>query len=160
MLRTNRPRPPLGIEPWLLYPLLLVAYLMGIYWLSSLPDLGVRRNPVIRLVSNLFHIPLFAGLAFCLLRALSWREGSQQVTWRLLGLTFLVTAVLAALDEWHQSFVAGRQSNMKDFLLDLLGSGGMLLILRVRARRRARDAAPPGDRPGSCLHPARSATGQ
>jgi VanZ family protein len=173
MLRSNRPRPPIGIEPWLLYSLLLVAYLVGIYWLSSLPGLGVGRNPVIRLVLNLFHIPLFAGLAFCFFRALSWREGRQQVTWRLLGLTFLVTGALAGLDEWHQSFVPGRQSNMKDFLLDLLGIGGMLLILRLRARRQARpphlpedrhtdagDAEPPGDRPDSCLYPARSATGQ
>ena len=153
--------------------LLTLAYVVGIYWLSSLPDLGVRHNPVIRLVSNLFHIPLFAGLAFCLLQALSGREGRQQVTWRLLGLTFLVTTILAALDEWHQSFVPGRQSNMKDFLLDLLGIGGMLLILRLRARRRARpphlrearppdagDAAPSSDRPDSCLDPARSAPGR
>jgi len=133
MRRTNVPRPPMGIESWLRYALLLVVYLVGIYWLSSFPDLGFRRNPIIGLASNLFHIPLFAGLAFCLLRALSGTEGRQQVTWRLLVLTFVVTAVLAALDEWHQSFVPGRQSTMKDFLLDLIGSGAMLLIVRLRA---------------------------
>lgn len=169
MLKTNRPRPPIGVESWLRNVLLLIAYLLGLYWLSSIPDLGMRRNPVIGVAANLFHIPLFAGLAFFLLRTLSGREGVQQATWRMLGLTLLVTGTLAALDEWHQSFVPGRQANMKDFLLDLVGIGGMLLILRLRASRRARplhlredrppdtgDTAPPGDRPNSSLHLARS----
>ena len=166
MSETNAFRSSNGIRLHRRYGLLTLAYVVSIYWLSSLPDLGVRRDPVIRLVSNLFHIPLFAGLAFCLLQALSGREGKQQVTWRLLGLTFLVTTILAALDEWHQSIVPGRHSNMKDFLLDLSGIGGMLLILRLIARRRTRpphlredrpsdagDTAPSGDRPDSCLHP-------
>ena len=131
MLRTTRHRPSIGIEPSLLYALLFAACLVGIYWLSSLPDLGVRRDQLIRLVSNLFHIPLFAGLAFCLLQALSGREGKQQVTWGLLGLTFLVTAILAALDEWHQSFVPGRDASSGDFCLDLVGIGMTLLIARL-----------------------------
>src|SRR2546426_519589 len=101
MSETNAFRSSNGIRLHRRYGLLTLAYVVSIYWLSSLPDLGVRRDPVIRLVSNLFHIPLFAGLAFCLLQALSGREGKQQVTWRLLGLTFLVTTILAALDEWH-----------------------------------------------------------
>src|SRR2546430_9291338 len=133
MRRTNVPRPPMGIESWLRYALLFVVYLVGIYWLSSFPDLGFRRNPIIGLASNLFHIPLFAGLAFCLLRALSGSEARQQVTWRLLVLTFVVTAVLGALDEWIQSFLQGRQSTVKDFLLDLFGMGRMLLMVNSSA---------------------------
>lgn len=169
MLGTKERRPPIGIELKLRYALLLVAYLVGIYLLSSLPDMkilaGVTRiselvgiqwlsplpdagvgsggpvfsnpgvrggNAVVRHTLNLSHIPLFAGLAFCLLRALSGGDGRRQVTWGLLGLTFLATAVLAVLDEWHQSFVPGRSPRVKDFFLDLLGSGGMLLFLRFR----------------------------
>lgn len=112
---------------------LTVAWMGAIYWLSSRPDLGTTGSgPVEQIASNLAHIPLFAGLAFSWFKALSAR---QEASWWRYGLTFLGTGAYAALDEWHQSFVPGRQASVGDVLVDLAGIGGMLLILRVQALR-------------------------
>jgi hypothetical protein len=109
-------------SPYLLLPL---VYAGGIYWLSSLPPLGIDGVD-----TNLLHIPLYAGLAFCLLKALSETLPRPMLPWRLSGFIFVVAAAYAALDEWHQSFVPGRDASSGDFFLDLAGIGLMLLLAR------------------------------
>jgi VanZ family protein len=117
------------------YGFLTVGWMSAIYWLSSRPDLSTTGSePVVQIASNLAHVPLFAGLAFCWFKTLSAR---QEVSWWRYGLTFLGTGAYAALDEWHQSFVPGRQASAGDVLMDLAGICGMLLILRVQALRGA-----------------------
>jgi VanZ family protein len=128
------------------YSLLAMAYLLTIYWLSSRPDLGTHEStPLAQLVMNLGHIPLFAGLAFCALKSLS-QMGERW--WARYALVFSTCAACGALDEWHQSFVPGRDASMGDFLLDLAGIGGMLLLLRLHSvwkeRCEARDAVARG----------------
>lgn len=128
--RTGRPGHQLDPR----YGLLTLAYMAGIYGLSYLPGLGVRAgDPLVQVASNLFHIPLYAGLAFCLLRAIS---GGQASSWGLDGLTLLGAGAYALLDEWHQSFVPGRYASVGDILLNLVGIVGMLLLLRLGAFRR------------------------
>ena len=122
------------------YGLLTVAYVAAIYWLSSRPDLGpVRHGPLLRLLMNLGHAPIFAGLAFCVVKALR-RVGES---WARYALAFAVCGVCAALDEWHQSFVPGRTASISDFILDLAGIFGMLLILQLRVRCKPVWATPP-----------------
>lgn len=136
--------PGITLHPW--YGLLTVAYMGALYWQSSLPGFDVGRDdPVVQLASNLLHIPLFAGLTYCFAGAISGGKGRQGLPWRLLGLTFLGTGAYAALDEWHQSFVPGRHATVSDFVLDLVGIGGMLVMLRLgtpldRARGAARNS--------------------
>lgn len=110
-------------SPYLFLPL---VYAGGIYWLSSLPPIGIKGVD-----TNLFHVPLYAGLAFCLLKALSETLPQQALQRRLSGLIFVVAAAYAALDEWHQSFVPGRDASSGDFFLDLVGIGLMLLLARL-----------------------------
>ena len=115
------------------YGFLTVAWMGAIYWLSSRPDLSTTgSDPVVQAASNLAHMPLFAGLAFSWFKTLS---AGQEVSWWRYGPTFLGTGAYAALDEWHQSFVPGRQASVGDVLIDLAGICGMLLILRVQALR-------------------------
>jgi VanZ family protein len=118
------------------YSLFTVAYVVGIYWLSSIPDLGAQTQPPLTLlVLNLGHAPLFAGLAFCVLKSVST---SGEVRWAPYVQAFAVCGACGALDEWHQCFVPGRYCSMGDFLVDLVGIGGMLFVLRFHARRRER----------------------
>lgn len=124
---------PMGNQPplELRYSLLTLSAAVAIYVLSSLPDLGAaRREPLVVLASNLSHTPTFGVLAFLLLKTIS---GTRPVSWEACGLALLGCGLYAAVDEWHQSFVPGRHSSVGDFLLDLAGIGGMLLILRLRA---------------------------
>ena len=108
------------------YLLLALVYMGGIYWLSSLSDIVAKGG----VDTNLLHIPLYAGLAFCLLNAMSATRPRQAIPLRLHGFAFVVAASCAALDEWHQSFVPGRNASTGDFSLDLLGIGLMLFLAR------------------------------
>ena len=65
---------------------------------------------------------------------------------RALGGWFIVAAY-AALDEFHQSFVASRTASPWDALLDSAGAAvGMLVIyVRTRLRPSRRSAVPSGD---------------
>jgi VanZ family protein len=115
------------------YGLMTLAWLASIYWLSSRVDLGTGDSqPLVALASNLLHMPLFAALAFCLLKTLS---AGQEFSWRLCAVVFLIAAGYAALDEWHQSFVAGRFASVADFLLDVTGIVGVILVQGFRAGR-------------------------
>jgi hypothetical protein len=115
------------------YGLPTAAVLTAIFWSSSRPDLGSSEsNGWVLLASNLFHAPLFAGLAFCWVRALA---RGQQPTPSVYNAAFVASAACAILDEWHQSFVPGRDASAGDLFLDFAGISGMLLILHVRNRR-------------------------
>lgn len=129
----------MGIELRPRYGLLTLAYMLGIYWLSSLPRPGAEGNDLsVQLAFNVLHIPLYAGLTFCLLRTV-WRgRGRRGIAWGPSGLTFLVAGVYAVLDEWHQSFVPGRSASVGDFLLDLLGIGSILVVRRPPGAARDR----------------------
>lgn len=121
------------------YSLLTVAYLATIYWLSAIPDLSTReQDPLVLLVLNLGHAPLFAGLAFCVLKSI---VGAPDMSSAPYALAFVASAACAALDEWHQSLVPGRHCSMGDFLVDLAGIGGMLLFLCLHALRKERRPA-------------------
>jgi VanZ family protein len=114
------------------YGLLSLAYMAVIYSLSLVPDVGSKdQDAVVGLAASLLHIPGYAGLTFCVRQALA--EGDARLRRSVLSvLVFLAAAACAALDEWHQSFVPGRTASMGDFLLDIAGSGAMLLFLRIR----------------------------
>jgi len=120
------------------YGFLTLMWMAGIYWLSSRSDLGPSGNdPVVQIASNLAHLPLFAGLAFCWFKTLA---AMPHASWRRYGVAFLASATWAGLDEWHQSFVPGREASVVDSVLDLAGIIGMLLILRLWAVHESRAA--------------------
>jgi VanZ family protein len=61
------------------------------------------------------------------------------------ALALLCTLLLASWDEWHQSFLPGRTSSVRDVLLDFCGAlaAHLLLLAVVSARRPVRPAAQP-----------------
>lgn len=53
---------------------------------------------------------------------------------------FIITALYAASDEWHQSFVPTRHGQPADVLIDTLGGLTMLLLLRYWLGRNKKGA--------------------
>ncbi len=97
-------------------------------------------------MGNLFHAPLYAVLAFFWAGALgAWRQVGRR-----LSLAFRLAVVMAVLwgilDEWHQSFVPGRDPDVFDVLTDLQGAILGTLVLgfikgpRDLTPRRARQS--------------------
>lgn len=116
-----------------LWNVCLFAYCGLIYWLSDQP-----RLPAPDLFGN--EDKLIHAAAFALMAWLFWQG------WRrLLAGHFLLLALLAVLfctlfgltDEWHQSFVPGRDASIYDWLADTVGA-----ILMVVVMLRKRSAGP------------------
>ena len=66
------------------------------------------------------HVTEYAILAALLLRALRADEGKGLPL--AVGATLAVAAIYAALDEYHQSFVASRTASPGDVMIDICGA--------------------------------------
>ncbi|MBS3963251.1 MAG: VanZ family protein [Methylomonas sp.] len=108
----------------------LIAYCGLIFWLSSQSMLPVPS------VFNAQDKVMHAG-AYFVMALLAWRA------LRHAGLSGKLTLILAALfcslygisDEWHQSFVPGRNPDVTDWLADTVGAvGGVVLLHHIRKR--------------------------
>ena len=101
---------------WLWLPAAL--YMGLIFYLSSLAN----PLPVLTLHvwDKLLHATEYAALGLLLLRALK----GEHLPWRTaLLLALLLTSLYGASDEWHQSFVPGRDSEITDWYADTMGGG-------------------------------------
>ena len=86
------------------------------------------------IVSNLLHIPLFAGLAFLLLLTFSngrWKSPASNKTY---AMVFGAATLYAISDELHQSFVPGRSASIADVGLDVIGIATVVLLHRKQRR--------------------------
>lgn len=123
------PRTVAGSAP----AVLLFVLLWSLSSIPSLqpPPLGFAwQDKVYHLVAYLGY-----GLSLCLL-AWAWR-------WRWPTTAVLVAGLLTAvLDEWHQSWVPGRQADVADIAADMLGIVAALaawaLSRCIATRRRTR----------------------
>jgi len=79
------------------------------------------------------HLTEYAILALLLLRAC--RAGAAAAWhWRWATLAFLLVAVHAVLDEYHQAFTQSRTGSVYDSLLDM--SGGLMALALLWLSRR------------------------
>ena len=126
------------VVPW--RAAVAVAYMVGIFALSSLPSSVFANLGLPAALGNLAHVPLFAGLACVTL-------------WALVGpplrsalLAALACLIFAATDEWHQAFTPGRVPEVADLFAD---AAGILLGIAAFALlpadwRTARERGGPG----------------
>ena len=98
-------------------------WLPPLTYMAIIFALSAQSNPLpavtARVWDKLLHLMEYGGLAFLLARALvgdgrSWRAA-------LVGATLLASAY-GATDEYHQSFVPGRDSSARDWSADSLGA--------------------------------------
>jgi VanZ family protein len=79
------------------------------------------------------HVLGYGLLSILLFRA--WREtlptvGNPKWTFRWANVAVLGTALVASLDEWHQSFIPSRTGSVQDVILDTCaGIGAQILLL-------------------------------
>ncbi|HSL20923.1 MAG TPA: VanZ family protein [Vicinamibacterales bacterium] len=95
-----------------------VAWMAAIFAVSSIPDLTHIPGG---LPDSAAHGGEYAVLGVLLLRAAA-RGRWSDVTLRAVGLAVALSAAYAATDEWHQSFVPGRGSEVRDVAWDVAGA--------------------------------------
>lgn len=95
----------------------LIAYCSFIYWLSSQPS--VPAPMMFDHQDKLYH---FA--AYFIMGVLSWRFffGLLAIHPMTLLLSICFGVLYGASDEWHQSFVPGRDASLLDWVADSLGA--------------------------------------
>jgi VanZ family protein len=109
----------------LLYTSLSAAYIFAIFFLA---DSGAASrigefNPY-----SLLHIPLYGVLAILVLLSLCTGKEGYRPQRLVVGGVF--TAVVGAVDEFHQTFIPTRDGSLGDVLLDVLGVVLAVLVFR------------------------------
>lgn len=95
------------------------------------PDLSEATIASVQIiVRKCAHLTEYAILAGLLYRAFRQHRG------RAFGIVLIISALYAALDEFHQSFVATRTASPWDVMIDCAGAMiGLLLYSKIENRR-------------------------
>ncbi len=110
------------------------AHMAFIFYLSTQSD---PMPAITRVVwDKALHTSGYMCLGLLFARGLS---GEGLRSWRLWIIATAVGALYGASDEWHQSFVDGRDSDIHDWFADLIGSaaGSLVFIAILRLWQRA-----------------------
>lgn len=113
---------------------LLILYCTFIYWLSDQPSL-----PTPMLFSHqdkLFHAGAYFVMAGFALRA--FRHHTMSLP-KLVIYSLIFSSLYGMSDEWHQSFVPGRMSDVADWAADTVGAMlflGLYYLYRLRCFKR------------------------
>ena len=118
--------------------LIPLAYMQGIFALSSIPDTGRVETQAERIFlwitpefQNFLHIPLFGGLAGCWYWALKpWVIGTNNK----IALAFIFTTIYSFIDEYHQLSVPGRFGSFTDLGLNAIGAILILAMIAIYHR--------------------------
>jgi VanZ family protein len=120
--------------PLLYYWLPLIVWMGAIFWLSSQPHpFDVSESWLESLLGVSGHVVGYAGLALLWWRTLVARSLAS-TRWTL-PLAFLLTLLYAASDEYHQTFVPGRDGTLADLLIDAVGAALGLWLAHGRQKR-------------------------
>lgn len=111
---------------------LTIGWMLLIFLLSSQATL--QAPPLFSGADLLAHAGFYAVLAVFLARSL---EPPRVMTWKRVMLVTVLVAIYGMTDEYHQSFVPGRDASGWDMLADTLGGALAALVLFWRDRRTA-----------------------
>tara|TARA_B100001250_G_scaffold229460_1_gene196975 strand:- start:100 stop:453 length:354 start_codon:yes stop_codon:yes gene_type:complete len=96
-----------------------LTYIILITILSHQPADDISEvSPNIKNVDKLFHFVEFSILGFLIFGSLSLNSKEFD---QILSLSIKIGILFSCLDEYHQSFVDGRDSSLADLIFDILG---------------------------------------
>jgi VanZ family protein len=130
--------PMTALNPTRLAALLLppLAWMVLIFALSGQPSDGIDRAWWDVVLRKLAHVTEYAVLT-----ALWWRALRALGVSRPLATAVGIALLYSASDEFHQTFVDGRQGTPVDVMIDAIGM--TVAALLIYARRRSRGPSRP-----------------
>jgi VanZ family protein len=104
-----------------------VVFWMGvIFAFSATPSLASPFEPAYDFIlRKLAHLTVFAVLTVLLFRAFRLHVTRPTYAWLL---AIFVAVLYACSDEWHQTFVPGREGTVRDIVIDCLGVVGVWVL--------------------------------
>lgn len=124
-----RPLRPFIMRYGPLVVLSLLIFLASAQEQAPMPDLGFTWQ------DKVYHFFAYMAYAVTVYRAVS---GTSVSTRGIIVRVLVITAVYAASDEWHQSFVPGRSSEVQDWIADVSGAVVVSLFIGHEARVKER----------------------
>lgn len=113
----------------------VALYCVFIFLLSSLHGRAVP--PEVTFNDKVLHAILYSGLGVLVVRAMALKHG--RIAWYVVPIAVLFAAIYGASDEWHQSFVPGRDTDVWDLVADIVGAWcgaiGYAFYYRQQVRR-------------------------
>ncbi len=107
--------------------LAVVLWMGVIFALSATPSLASPFEPVYDFIlRKLAHVTIYAVLTTLLFRAFRLHMARATYAWLL---AMLVAGLYACSDEWHQTFVPGREGSLRDVGIDTLGIAGAYALM-------------------------------
>ena len=108
----------------------LLFYCLFIYWLSDQQTL-----PTPELFENQDKVLHFG--AYFVMGLFAWRSFRHLISPPIILtlITIAFCSLYALSDEWHQSFVPGRSSDVLDWIADTLGAGFSVFLLYKLQKR-------------------------
>jgi VanZ family protein len=108
----------------------LIRILLAFYWISILVLTHIHIPQLVRdaqVSDKTLHVLAYLVLVFLLWFAV---KPDSKVNWRkaVSWWVFLITAGYGVVDEWLQVCIAGRSASIGDFLANLVGVGGGLVL--------------------------------
>jgi VanZ family protein len=99
-----------------------------IFAVSAIPSIATPLEPVydftFKKLAHATEFGILTALLFSAVRMHIRHESHALVT------AVLITVLYAVSDEWHQTFVPGREGTSRDVAIDTLGAVGMSIWLR------------------------------
>ena len=125
-----------GLTRFLIYHLPVIVYAAAIIMVSSMSDL---QTPEVKFVAfdKVAHFVEYAIFAVLCYRSFA-NIRSLSVLPRPFLMAALFVSIFAVFDEYYQSFVPGRSSDVYDALADLSGALLVLIVLQTFHSRRNR----------------------
>lgn len=125
-------------KPTLRYWLPPVLWMGVIFFLSAQPTLPHHPDTLLdSILKKAAHVIEYGILAFLIWRALSRGWGDH--SWPALAVGFVVSVLYAASDEYHQTFVPGRNGTLMDVGFDTVGALVALLVVGRLGKKRRRE---------------------
>ncbi len=120
------------------YSLFGLAYLLTISSLASRLERATSGSSVAaQFAVRLYHAPLYAGLGFFVLQAISRGHILAGHRWARATLAFVVTGAVAALDEWYRAPMSPGWHPQVRVLWDWVGIAGLLFVYLLGTAREA-----------------------
>jgi len=136
-----------AMKRFLRYWLPPLAWMGLIFFFSAQPDLPRAPGPWLDAVlKKTGHAMAYGVLAWLYLRVLGQYVGARRSRATLRIVSIGLAVVYALSDEYHQTFVPGRDGRLFDVMVDGVGACGAMLLDRWLARRQALSRRFPGAR--------------
>lgn len=116
----------------------VIFYYAFITFLSSLPPKALDPGFTFPFFDKMAHFLIYLGLGFLLTRLLIYVLHLFKTKIIFFIVFSLVIIFLAAVDEWHQSFREGRDSDFWDAVADLCGAWAGIWIYFLLKRTVSR----------------------